>query len=93
MEVLEGGGTSLHDVPGWFNCRDFHIPAGTEYSDEIYIKADKRTKPHPRQPGATGRHYQLEPKTRMLVETFKGYLDNMARAAIARQVELAQVHR
>jgi len=93
LEVLAGGGTSLHDVSGWFNCQDFFIPAGTEYSDEIHIKADKRTKPHPRRPGSEGRHYQLEPKSRMLVETFKGYLDDMARAAVARQVELAKTHR
>ena len=92
LEVLAGGGTSLHDASGWFNCPDFHIPEGTEYSDEISIRADKRAKPHPRRPGVEGRHYQLEPKSRMLVETFKGYLDNMARAAVARQVELAKTH-
>ena len=85
-----GGGTSLHDVPGWFNRSDFHIPEGTEYSDEIVIKRDRGPKPHPRKPGVEGWHYQLEPKTRMTLETFKGYLDHMARAAVARQVELAR---
>lgn len=89
--VLPRGGTSLHDVPQWFNCPDFFIPEGTEYSDEIYIRRDKDTKQHPRKPLVHGRHHQLEPRTRMLVESFKGYLDNMARAAVARQVELAKV--
>jgi hypothetical protein len=90
VAVLPGGGTSLHDIPAWFNCQDFFIPAGTEYSDEIHIKADRKTREHPRRKGEFGRHYQLEPRTRMLVVTFKGYLDNMARAAVARQVELAK---
>lgn len=89
--MLPGGGTSIHDVSGWFNCPDFFIPAGTDYSDEIHIHPDKKTKDHPRRKGVTGRHYQLEPKTRMQVVTFKGYLDNMARAAVARQVEPAKV--
>jgi hypothetical protein len=61
-----------------------------EYSDEIHIRRDKHAKPHPRRQNVHGRRYQLEPKSRMLVETFKGYLDNMARAAVARQVKLAK---
>jgi hypothetical protein len=90
LEVKTRGGTSLHDAAGWFNCPDFWIPEGTEYSDEIFIRADDTAKPHPRRVGVQGRHYQLEPRTRMLVETFKGYLDNMARAAVALQVERAK---
>ena len=34
-------------------------------------------------------HYQIEPKTRMTVEAYKGALDNFARAAVARSYELA----
>lgn len=90
-EVLTGGGTSLHDVSGWFPSKEFWIPDGTEYSDEIYIRKDAKAKPCPGNPKLMGTHYQLEPRTRMTIVTFKGYLDNMARAAVVRQVELAKV--
>ncbi len=89
-EVRTGGGTSLHDVPGWFPCKEFWIPEGTEYSDEIHIKKDAKTKWNPAGT-VKGIHYQLEPKTQMTVEAFKGALNNMARAAVVRQVELAKV--
>jgi hypothetical protein len=36
-----------------------------------------------------GYHYQLTVRTRMTVLTFKGYLDNVARAAVATQHKLA----
>lgn len=36
-----------------------------------------------------GYHYQLECKTRMTMTMMKGYLNNMARAAVVRQCELA----
>jgi hypothetical protein len=88
-EVETGGGTSLHDVSGWYLGREFRIPAGTEYSDEIYIKKDDKLKTS-EATGVSGRHYQLEPRTQMTVLAFKGYLDNMARAAVARQVALAK---
>ena len=41
-------------------------------------------------PALQGYHYQIECKTRMTIETMKGYLNNMARAAIVRQCELAK---
>ncbi len=41
-------------------------------------------------PSLKGHHYRIECKTRMAVVTMKGYLDNMARAAVARQCELAK---
>jgi len=88
-EVQVGGGTSLHDVSGWFLGREFWIPKGTEYSDEIYIRKDSKMK-HSEATGVKGYHYQLELRTQMTVLAFKGYLDNMARAAVARQVELAK---
>ncbi len=43
-EVETDGGTSLHDVPGWFPTREFWIPTGTEYSDEIFIRKDGKQK-------------------------------------------------
>lgn len=88
-EVEVGGGTSLHDVSGWFLGREFWIPKGTEYSAEVYIRKDERKKSSPAT-GVEGYHYQLEPRTQMTVLAFKGHLNNMARAAVARQVELAR---
>jgi Tse2-like ADP-ribosyltransferase toxin len=90
-EVETGGGTSLHDVPGWFPTREFWIPNGTEYSDEISIRKDGKQKSSPSNPQLKGYHYQLEPRTRMTVAAFKGALDNMARAAVVQQCKLAKV--
>lgn len=81
----DGGGTSLHDVSGWFGGKEFRIPSGTEYSDEIVIIKDRKRKTNPKGT-ISGYHYQLTARTRMTVLTFKGYLDNMARAAVVRQV-------
>lgn len=80
-----GRGTSLHDVSGWFPTREFVIPAGTTYSDEILIVKDKDEKTNPKGT-ASGYHYMLTARTRMAPVTFKGYLDNMAREAVAMQV-------
>ena len=88
-EVLPGGGTSLHDVPGWFPNHDFWIPEGTEYSDELVIIKDHKQKSSPFNPNLRGFHYQIECKTRMTILTMKGYLNNLARAAVVRQCELA----
>jgi Tse2-like ADP-ribosyltransferase toxin len=91
FEVLDdGGGTSLHDVSGWFASREFIVPVGTKYSDEILLVKDAKKKTNPKGT-VSGYHYQLTVRTRMTVLTFKGYLDNMARAAAALQVELAKV--
>ncbi len=89
-EVVPGGGTSLHDVSGWFKCPEFWIPEGTEYSAEINIKKDAGKKTSAGT-GVSGHHYQLEARTQMTVVSFKGHLDNMARAAVVRQVALAKV--
>jgi hypothetical protein len=89
-DVLPNGGTSLHDVPGWFYAQDFWIPEGTEYSDELFIRPGKKQKICPKDPTLKGFHYQLEPRTRMMQVTFMGYLDNMARAAVVRQCALAK---
>ena len=88
-EVTHGGGTSLHDVPGWFPTPEFWIPEGTEYSAELVIVKDTKRKSSPTNPSIQGYHYQIECKSRMTVEGMKGYLNNMARAAIVRQCELA----
>lgn len=68
--------------------REFVIPKGTSYSDEILIVKDDEMKTNPAQT-VTGFHYMLTARTRMAPVTFKGYLDNMARAAVAEQVKLS----
>jgi hypothetical protein len=88
-EVVPGGGTSLHNVPGWFPNHDFWIPEGTEYSSELVLRKDAKEKTSPYNPKLKGFHYQIECKTRMTILTMKGYLNNMARAAVVRQCELA----
>lgn len=85
----DGKGTSLHDVSGWFPSREFVIPAGTTYSDEILIVKDAHPKTNPKRT-VTGFHYMLTARTRMAPVTFKGYLDNMAREAVAMQVRGAR---
>jgi hypothetical protein len=90
-EVETGGGTSLHDVPHWYSAPDFWIPEGTEYSDaDIYVHkdADLRSSPYNRK--LNGFHYQLEPKYTMPVVSFQGALNNMARAAVVRQIALSK---
>ena len=65
------------------------IPTGTTYSDEILIVKDKYPKKNPKGT-VTGFHYMLTARTRLAPVTFKGYLDNMARDAVAVQVRAAQ---
>lgn len=90
-EVEAGRGTSLHDVPGWYSFPDFWIPEGTEYSNadiHIHRDNDRRTSPYNR--NLSGLHYQLEPKYQMAVVSFQGALNNMARAAVVRQIALSK---
>ena len=82
-------GPRQHDVSGWFPTREFVIPAGTNYSDEILIVKDKYKKQNPKKT-VEGFHYMLTARTSMTPVTFKGYLDNMAREAVAMQVRNAQ---
>jgi hypothetical protein len=89
-EVQTGGGTSLHDVPDWFPTKEFWIPKGTEYTEEISIRKDAKQKTCPSNPNLKGYHYQLEPRTQMTVIAFKGALNNMARAAVVQQCKLVK---
>ncbi len=91
LEVLPEGGTSLHNVPHWFPNHDFWIPEDTEYSGELVIRKDQNEKISPYNPDLKGYHYQIECKTRMTIPTMKGYLNNMARAAVVRRCELAKI--
>ncbi|WP_157269439.1 Tse2 family ADP-ribosyltransferase toxin [Azohydromonas aeria] len=87
-EILEGSGPLLRDVPGWWPVREFWIPEGTEYSDELLIRKDKERQVCPGQPALEGHQYRIEPRTRMPLLAFRRHLDNFARAAVARQREL-----
>ena len=90
-EVEVARGTSLHDVPRWYSFPDFWIPEGTEYSDaDIHVHKDVDLRTSPYNPKLPGFHYQLEPKYQMAVLSFKGALDNMARAAVVRQIALSR---
>ena len=90
-EVEAEGGTSLHDVPRWYSAPDFWIPEGTEYSDaDIHVHKDGDIRTSPYNPKLTGFHYQLETKYRMAVVSFRGALNNMARAAVVRQIALSR---
>lgn len=94
--VLSDGGTSMHDVPGWFGYSPwsyFSVPKGTEYcADTLYIKRDEKKKWN-RTKTASGRHYTIRPKSRMTLDAYFGALDNLARAAVARSVELGRAVR
>ena len=77
-------------MPQWYSYPDFWIPQGTEYSDaDIHIRKDPDRRSSPYNSKLTGLHYQLEPKYRMAVVAFQGALNNMARAAVVRQIALA----
>lgn len=89
-EVQAGGGTSLFDVAGWFSgaeWRQFAIPDGTEYPDNLIITAGKKKKLN-RAKTVSGIHHQIEPKNPMTVDAFKGALDTFARNAVVRSVAL-----
>ncbi len=86
--VLAGGGTSLFDRPGVFTKEgwlSFEVPNGTVIPDSLIVKNDgwrKRFK-------AT--HYQIESRAgRMTRQAMEGALDNFARNAIVRAVELGR---
>ena len=86
--VLAGGGTSLFDRPGIFSREgwlSFEVPNGTVIPDSLIVKNDgwrKRFK-------AT--HYQIESRAgRITKQAMEGALDNFARNAIVRAVELGR---
>ncbi|WP_338846745.1 hypothetical protein V8J88_23615 [Massilia sp. W12] len=87
--VLAGGGTSLFDRANVFKGKSwisFEIPEGTVIPESLVV----------RNTGFNDRfqatHYQIEVKARMMtVGAYKGALDNLARNAIARSVELGRL--
>jgi hypothetical protein len=87
VKVMSGGGTSLWDREGVLGgaFRNFTIPQGTVIPEPLKVEKgrfDKRRQ-------AT--HHQIEVATGSLeIGAFKGALDNLARAAVVRAIELAK---
>ncbi len=85
--VVAGGGTSLFDRENVFTSKgwlSFTIPNGTVIPESLIIRWTDYNKRF------TANHYQIESKARtMRMDAFKGALDNLARNAIAKAVELA----
>jgi hypothetical protein len=86
--VRSGGGTSLFDKPsvfkrpGWLS---FELPQGTPIPDSLVIKNTGYNKLF------KATHYQIESRAQLMTkEAMCGALDNLARAAIARSVELGR---
>jgi hypothetical protein len=87
LEVKTAGGTSLFDKARVFKGKSwlyFKIPNGTEIPDSLSLTGPKWNETF----GAN--HYQIGPHARMLVESYKGALDNFARNAIVRACDLAR---
>ncbi len=86
--VAEGGGTSLFDRTGLFGRAAWHyfsIPKGTPIDYSLVLRHTGRN------PRLGAEHYQIEVRTGgMPVEAFKGALDNLARAAVAKLYEDAR---
>ncbi|WP_338845438.1 hypothetical protein V8J88_17105 [Massilia sp. W12] len=86
--VKSRGGTSLFDKDAVFPRKKwttFHIPNGTEIPDGIIIRFTGYNKKY------DANHYQIESKAGLMrIDAYKGALDNLARNAIARAVELGK---
>ena len=85
--IKQGGGTSLFDRADVFKgkgWRSFTLPKGTVVPESLTVRFTGRNARF------AADHYQIEcvAKT-MRVDAFKGALDNLARNAVVRLVELA----
>lgn len=85
--VKSRGGTSLWDKDGVLKgqWRTFTIPQGTPIPEPLKLKKSDFDE------ARNATHYQIEVAMGTLeINAFKGALDNFARAAVARSVELAK---
>lgn len=86
--VKSGGGTSLFDRPDVFKAKGwstFAIPNGTVVPDSLVVRFTGFNQ------SFQANHYQIESRTELMrVEAFKGALDNLARNAVVRSIELAR---
>ena len=85
--VRSGGGTSLFDRAGVFKARGwlpFEIPAGTVVPEPLVVRHTGYNS------AFRANHYQIEVSHGLMrVDAFKGALDNLARNAVVRAIELA----
>ena len=88
--ITSGGGTSLFDRPGVFPPKkwtSFRIPLGTVVPESIIVKFDGWRERF------QANHYQIESATNtMRSDAFRGALENLARNAIVRSIQLASNH-
>jgi hypothetical protein len=87
LHAQTGGGTSLFDKPGVFGTTYWHlfeIPKGTQIPDSLKFEGPDYN------PVYDANHYQIESRASTIrVDALKGALDNLARNAIVRKIELA----
>jgi hypothetical protein len=87
--VKTGGGTSLFDKANIFKSKgwlSFPIPEGTEVPGSLQIRFTNYNA------SFAANHYQIESAAlKMRVDAYKGALDNLARNAVVRSIELASV--
>jgi hypothetical protein len=91
-KIKRGGGTSLFDCDGWFGFTNWHyfrIPKGTQIPANLVIKGPGEEQTNT-SGTRTGHHYQIEVRAPMFRAAMEGALNNLLRAAIAKNVELAQ---
>lgn len=84
--VLAGGGTSLFDKANVFPPKKWHsfkLPEGTVIPDSLTIPFTHHSTRF------QANHYQIESRAgRMPIEAYKGALENLARNAVVRAVQL-----
>lgn len=84
--VMAGGGTSLFDRDKVFKSKgwlSFKIPEGTIIPDSLIVRFTGYNKTF------AANHYQIECAAKMMrVDAYKGALDNLARNAVVRLIEL-----
>lgn len=85
--VKSGGGTSLFDKANVFKGKkwlNFTIPEGTEIPDSLNIRNTGYNVTF------KATHYQIESAAKLMrVDAYKGALDNLARNAVVRSIELS----
>jgi hypothetical protein len=89
-EVQPKGGTSLFDKPhvlpgGAKKWHSFTIPKGTDIPASLIVRFTGLNRTF------NADHYQIECLNPMTVDAMKGALDNFARSAVVRSVELGQI--
>lgn len=87
--VKAGKGTSLFDRANVFKAKgwlSFEIPQGTVIPDSLLVRLTDHNDRY------NANHFQIESLAKtMRLDAFKGALDNLARNAIARSIEVAKL--